>query len=83
MLAMTTDAQNVFVMGGDVLLEMLESLRVKRCGLIAQVAPGVVVFEVAVIGRAVRIVSKSGGFGEPDMFQVVADRLSDIPGLPR
>lgn len=83
MLAMATDAQNVFVMGGDVLLEMLESLRVKRCGLIAQVAPGVVVFEVAVIGRAVRIVSKSGGFGEPDMFQVVADRLSDIPGLPR
>lgn len=67
--------ENIMVMGGDVLLEMLETLRVPRLSLVAQVAVGVVVFEATVGPSHVRIVSKSGGFGEPDMFLRVADAL--------
>lgn len=67
--------ENIMVMGGDVLLEMLENLCVPRLSLVAQVAVGVVVFEAMVGPSRVRIVSKSGGFGEPDMFLRVADAL--------
>lgn len=72
-----SQVDNMLVMGGDVLLSMLTYLEVNTCSLAAQIAPGVVVFEVELAGRSVRLISKSGGFGEPDMFIKVADMFSD------
>lgn len=77
-----TQVANLLVMGGDVLLELLDVLKVPRLSLVAEVAVGVVVFEAAVDERRVRIVSKSGGFGEPDLFLRVADALCATPSHP-
>lgn len=74
LLALQVD--NMLVMGGDVLLSMLTCLEIKECTLAAQIAPGVVVFEVELSGRKVHLISKSGGFGEPDMFVKMAESLS-------
>ena len=71
-----TGAENLLVMGGDILLAFLDCAQVQKLALTAQLAPGVVVSELPLFGRRVRVVSKSGGFGGPDMFLDVAHMLS-------
>lgn len=71
-----TGVENVLVMGGDVLLAFLECAGIERVSLVAQIAPGVVVSELILGGRRVRIASKSGGFGERDTFIRIAEMLS-------
>ena len=71
-----TGAENLLVMGGDILLSFLDCAQVQTLTLTAQLAPGVVVSELELYGRHVRVVSKSGGFGGPDMFLDVAHMLS-------
>ncbi|QWT17478.1 four-carbon acid sugar kinase family protein [Collinsella sp. zg1085] len=67
--------ENILVMGGDVLLALLEYLHISRLRMLFEFAPGVVVSELELEGRTVRIVSKSGGFGEPDLFFRISQQL--------
>ncbi|WP_273382679.1 four-carbon acid sugar kinase family protein [Enorma phocaeensis] len=66
----------VFVMGGDVFLSFLEEMGVTSISLVAEVATGVVMSEFMYEGSPVRVISKSGGFGEPDLFVSLACRLA-------
>lgn len=75
----TIEVENVLVMGGDVLLAFLESARISRLFPKAELEPGVVVSEFSLGGRRVRLASKSGGFGDPDLFLNVYEKMSGVP----
>ena len=69
----------VFVMGGDVLQSFLDELGVSSISLIEEVATGVVMSEFEYEDSTMRVISKSGGFGEPDLFVSLARRfVSDV-----
>ncbi|AEB06446.1 type III effector Hrp-dependent outer protein [Coriobacterium glomerans PW2] len=71
-----TEAENVLVMGGDILLAMLHALHIDCMQPIAELSAGVVVSRLDLPGRSIRVISKSGGFGQRDLFLYVADILS-------
>ncbi len=66
----------LFVMGGDVLLALVEAARVRTLKILGEVTTGVVASELVVDGVPVNVISKSGGFGEPDLFLRVSERLA-------
>lgn len=65
----------LFVSGGDVLLSFLETLDAPRVRLLGEVFPGIVDTEVSAGGKTFRMLSKSGGFGSPDLIMQVARKL--------
>lgn len=66
----------LFVMGGDVLLALVEAARARTLKILGEVTTGVVANELLVDGVRVNVISKSGGFGERDLFQRVSERLA-------
>lgn len=58
----------VLIMGGDVLLGFLCALEVSSVRLVGELMVGVVMFEATLGDKPLQIISKSGGFGEPDLF---------------
>ena len=66
----------LFVMGGDVLLALVEAARARTLKILGEVTTGVVANELLVDGVRVNVISKSGGFGERDLFQWVSERLA-------
>ena len=75
-LATSTRVPTLLVMGGDVLLALLEGAGCACARMEAQIAPGVVVSFVELEGMPLHIVSKSGGFGDRDLFTHVAELLN-------
>lgn len=60
---------SLLVMGGDVLLAATEALGATSLNVRGLAADGVVVFELPRAGhKPLQIISKSGGFGSPDLF---------------
>lgn len=66
----------VLVMGGDILASFLTQAGVGLVRPLVQPAPGIVGFELSHAGRELVIFSKSGGFGNRELFV-------DMAGLPR
>lgn len=63
------------VIGGDTLMGFLDGLEDQEVSLLGESAPGVVLFSARVNGREVRMLSKSGSFGEATLFR-------DLTGQP-
>lgn len=63
------------VIGGDTLMGFLDRLEDQEVNLLGESAPGVVLFSARVNGREVRMLSKSGSFGEATLFR-------DLNGRP-
>ncbi|MBE5997933.1 MAG: four-carbon acid sugar kinase family protein, partial [Lachnospiraceae bacterium] len=68
---------HLLITGGDTLKACLGGLGVREIRPLYELMPGVVVSSVTVQGRPLRFISKSGGFGDPDLFV----RLSKIEEL--
>ena len=68
-----TDALVVF--GGDTVFAILNALRVKAIEPCGEVLPGVPVSGILLRGRKVQLVTKAGGFGEPDILEVIRRHL--------
>lgn len=58
----------VLVTGGDILASFLSLAGVRWLRPLGQPVPGIVGFELELGGRKLAITSKSGGFGEKDLF---------------
>ncbi len=58
----------VVVIGGDTLFGVVEGLGVSGIRLKGEFAPGVALGEIEFDGRDLSVVSKSGGFGDPDFI---------------
>ena len=54
--------------GGDIMLSFLRQLPDPQVRMLGEVVPGVVASDVTVGGRSLRVLSKSGGFGGPDLL---------------
>lgn len=66
----------LFVMGGDVLLALVEVAGARTLRVFGEVTTGVVVSGLLVDGVRLNVISKSGGFGEEDLFRRVSELLS-------
>ena len=64
----------VLVMGGDILASFLAQTGVGLVRPLVQPAPGIVGFELSHAGRELVIFSKSGGFGNRELFVDMAGR---------
>jgi uncharacterized protein YgbK (DUF1537 family) len=73
--AADTDALVVF--GGDTLFAILNALGVKSLEPAGEVLPGVPVSTIRLPGRTIRLVTKAGGFGEPDILQIIRRHLEN------
>lgn len=54
--------------GGDTLLALMKQVGVSQLIPVGEVVPGVVLTRFTYRGREYNIISKSGGFGDPDLF---------------
>ena len=71
------DAENHYtpmIIGGDTLMSFLAQVSALDVRLEGEVAPGVVCFSLNTAGRRVRMLSKSGGFGQETLLQDIVSR---------
>ena len=75
--AMTeTAAERVLLItGGDTLLQGMNCMRVYRMTPLAEIFPGVVLSRVTLHGRERLVMTKSGGFGEPELLRKLKERF--------
>lgn len=64
------------IIGGDTLMGFLSLLTKPDVHLEGEAAHGVVIFSVMVNGRRVRLLSKSGGFGEETLLKELCDSMT-------
>lgn len=69
----------LMVMGGDVLLALVEAAHAHTLSIVGEIDTGVVISELVCRGRLVRVISKSGGFGAPDLFVKISQNLCSAP----
>jgi uncharacterized protein YgbK (DUF1537 family) len=62
--------------GGDTLLALTRAVGVSELTPVGEMAPGAVLTHFVYQGKTCYIISKSGGFGEPDLFCQLAASLS-------
>lgn len=67
---------NIVVFGGDMVAAILEKLDVSKVTAAGEIATGVPLCQINVLGRTINLVTKSGGFGEPDLIPVIENYLS-------
>ena len=60
--------------GGDTLLALMKQVGVSRLVPVGEIAPGAVLTQFAYRGKDYNIISKSGGFGAPDLFIKIANQ---------
>lgn len=65
----------VLVMGGDILQTFLSHMGVAELSIIGEPLTGVVMSEFSSAESVVRVISKSGGFGSPDLFISLQKKL--------
>ena len=61
--------------GGDTLMAMMRQVSVSELVPVCELAPGVVLTDFTYHGTLYHIISKSGGFGEPDLLCSLANLL--------
>lgn len=59
--------------GGDTLLALMKQVGVSQLVPVGELAAGAVLTKFSYQGKEYNIISKSGGFGEPDLFIRIAD----------
>lgn len=64
------------VIGGDTLMGFLSLLKQPEIRLEGEAARGVVIFSALMGGRRVRMLSKSGGFGEKTLLKDICDSMT-------
>ena len=69
----------VFVIGGDTLIAFMDSLGIETIIPVEELFPGVVLAKYHFKGEWQYLISKSGGFGEPDLLEQISLKLSS-PG---
>lgn len=79
-LAKTKGDCTVLVMGGDILQAFLAHMGVSELAIVGEPTTGVVMSEFASDGSLVRVISKSGGFGPPDLFISLQEKLAKHAG---
>ena len=70
----------VLVMGGDILQTFLMHMGIAELSIIGEPLTGVVMSEFTSNGAVVRVISKSGGFGSPDLFISLQEKLAKQAG---
>jgi len=65
----------LMIVGGDCLMGFMKHVGCETIAPICEVAPGVVLSRICVGKKRFNIISKSGGFGEADLLEKLADRL--------
>ena len=70
----------VLVMGGDILQTFLMHMGIVELSIIGEPLTGVVMSEFTSNGAVVRVISKSGGFGSPDLFISLQEKLAKQAG---
>lgn len=66
----------IFIMGGDSLLGLARWMKMSDLTVLGQIAPGVVLSRFSYRGKSRYLLSKSGAFGEPDLFLKVRKDLA-------
>ncbi len=67
-----------FIIGGDTLLAFLNQLGIQTIFPVKELLPGVVLARYPLNGAWQYLVSKSGGFGEPDLLKNIARQLINV-----
>ena len=67
----------LLITGGDTLMGFLQNIGVNEMTPIYEMEPGVVLSIVQIHGKDYNIISKSGGFGEEDLMEKLADKIMD------
>ena len=62
--------------GGDTLMALMQAVDVSELTPICEMATGVVLTEFIYKGKTYHIISKSGGFGDPDLLIKLAEKIS-------
>ncbi len=62
--------------GGDTLMALMQAVDVSELMPICEMATGVVLTEFIYKGKTYHIISKSGGFGDPDLLIKLAEKIS-------
>lgn len=66
----------LFIIGGDTLIALIHRLKIETIIPVAELLPGVVLAKYSLGGKWQYLISKSGGFGEPDLLKEVSLRLA-------
>lgn len=67
--------------GGDTLQAVISTLQVKSIRPISEFAPGVVLAEFQYMSKKYHIITKSGGFGSPELIYEIAVQITKKGGL--
>lgn len=70
------DLDALVVTGGDTAAAVLRALGVQVLRPLAELMPGVPCSEIEFASRRILYISKSGGFGDPDLFERLLTRLT-------
>lgn len=58
----------MFLMGGDLLFQFVQQAGIKAISPLCEIERGVVLSQLSYKGRKLNVISKSGGFGEKELF---------------
>lgn len=70
----------LFIIGGDTLIALIQSLGIETIIPVKELFPGVVLAKYPVRGQWQYLISKSGGFGEPALLENISRMLSKKNG---
>lgn len=73
----------ILITGGDMLLGFMKQMNIRELSPVCEMAPGTVLSRMIVDGREYEIISKSGGFGEENLFVELADKYMKTPDKRR
>lgn len=65
----------ILMTGGDTLMGFMKEIGVNEICPVAEVGQGTVLSRLYWKGRVLQVISKSGGYGEPEVFVKVADQV--------
>ena len=68
---------HVLITGGDTLKSCLDAAGIRKIRPLYELMPGIVVSSVRIRGKEWRFISKSGGFGDADLF-IKLSRLTEL-----
>lgn len=67
---------NIVIFGGDMVAAILEKLGISKVTAAGEITAGVPLCRIETQDRTINLVTKSGGFGEPDLIPVIEKYLS-------
>lgn len=66
------------IIGGDTLFGFIEQLKAPCISPLCELVPGVVLFSIEIDGKTKCLLSKSGGFGDENLFEQVSAKIKLI-----